>query len=154
MYVLTLLAHSYTRWAVLITVLLVSVRCAHGWVRGRPWTRADELAHKALVVAVDWQFTLGVILYLFLSPNSRVFFTHLKLGYGDPTLRFFGLEHPLAMITAVSLVHLGRERSGKRCGLDRHRTVFRWTFGALLVFAIAIPWPFLTYGRPLLRALF
>ena len=31
---------------------------------------------------------------------------------------------------------------------------FRWTFAALLVFVIAIPWPFLKYGRPLLRAIF
>ena len=154
MYVLTLLAHSYTRWAVLITVLLVSVRCARGWAQGREWTRADELAHKALMVAVNWQFTLGVIMYLFLSPNSRVFFTHFKLGYGDPTLRFFGLEHPLAMLTAVSLVHFGRERSGKRSGMERHRTAFRWTIAALLVFAIAIPWPFLKYGRPLVRTIF
>jgi hypothetical protein len=154
LYALTLLANSYTRWAVLLTVLLVSVRCARGWAQGRQWTRSDELAHKALMVAVDWQFTLGVIMYLFLSPNSRVFFTHLKAGYSDPTLRFFGLEHPLAMITAVSLVHFGRDRSEKRSGMERHRTAFRWSFAALLVFAIAIPWPFLKYGRPLLRTLF
>jgi hypothetical protein len=154
LYVYTLLVHSYTRWAVVATVLLVSVRCARGWALGGPWTRADELAHKALIVAVDWQFTLGVIMYLFLSPNSRVFFTNLKSAYGDPTLRFFGLEHPLAMITAVSLVHFGRERSEKRSGMERHRSAFRWTFAALLVFAIAIPWPFLKYGRPLLRTIF
>lgn len=154
MYVYTLLVHSYTRWAVVVTVLLVSLRCAHGWIRARPWTRADELAHKAMMVAVDWQFTLGVILYLFLSPNSRVFFTHFKAGFGDPNVRFFGLEHPLAMITAVSLVHFGRERSEKRSGMERHRAAFRWTFGALVVFSIAIPWPFLKYGRPLLRTIF
>ncbi len=154
MYVPTLLVHSYMRWAVVLAVLLVSARCARGWVQRREWSRADELSHKALMIAVDWQFTLGVILYLFLSPNSRVLFTRFTLAYGDPTLRFFGLEHPLAMITAVSLVHLGRERSGKRSGVDRHRTVFRWTFAALIVFSAAIPWPFLKYGRPLLRALF
>jgi hypothetical protein len=154
LYVWTLLAHSYTRWAVVITVLFVSLRCAVGWAQDRPWTPMDELSHKAMMVAVDWQFTLGVLMYLFLSPNTRVFFAQLELGFGDPVLRFFGLEHPLAMITAVSLVHFGRERGAKLGGSARHRTTFRWTFAALLVFAIAIPWPFLKYGRPLLRTIF
>lgn len=153
MYAWTLLAHSYTRWAVVVTVLLVTVRSAVGWCFNRSWSRADELSHRALVLAADWQFTLGVIMYLFLSPFSHAFFSNMKLGYGDPSLRFFGLEHPLAMITAVSLVHLGRERSERVKTGDRarHRSVFGWTLAALLVFAIAIPWPFLKYGRPLLR---
>lgn len=151
MYAWTLYAHSYTRWAVVVTVLLVTVRTALGWMLGRAWSRADELTHKAMLVAVDWQFTLGVIMYLFLSPFSHTFFGNFSLGYREPTLRFFGLEHPLAMITAVSLVHFGRERSEKATGPARHRTAFRWTCAALLLFALSIPWPFLKYGRPLLR---
>jgi hypothetical protein len=134
-----------------VTVLLVAVRTALGWTLKRPWSRGDELSHKAMLVAVNWQFTLGVIMYLFLSPFSHTFFKNLGLGYAEPTLRFFGLEHPLAMITAVSLVHLGRERSERATGPARHRTAFRWTCAALIVFALAIPWPFLKYGRPLLR---
>jgi hypothetical protein len=100
---------------------------------------------------VNWQFTLGVIMYLFLSPNSHAFFANVGAAYAEPTLRFFGLEHPIAMLTAVSLVHLGRERSERTTGRARHRAAFVWTVAALLVFAIAIPWPFLKYGRPLLR---
>jgi hypothetical protein len=103
------------------------------------------------MLAVNWQFTLGVIMYFFLSPFSHAFFANVSLGYSEPTLRFFGLEHPIAMLTAVSLVHLGRERSQRATGRDRHRSAFRWTLAAVLVFAIAIPWPFLKYGRPLLR---
>lgn len=151
MYAWTLYAHSYTRWAVVVTVLVLTARTALGWMLDRPWSRADELAHRALVIAVDWQFTLGVIMYLFSSPFSHAFFKSFALGYAEPALRFFGLEHPLAMITAVSLVHLGRDRSERATGRARHRAAFRWTCAALIVFAIAIPWPFLKYGRPLLR---
>jgi hypothetical protein len=152
LYAFTLYAHSYTRWAVVITLVLLSVRTALGWALDWTWSGVDELSHKALMLAVNWQFTLGVIMYLFLSPFSHAFFGNLGFGYSDPTLRFFGLEHPLAMITAVSLVHLGRERSEKASGRARHRTAFRWTCAALLLVAIAIPWQFLKYGRPLLRS--
>jgi hypothetical protein len=153
LYVLVLYVHSYTRWAVVVTSLILSVRTALGWARGRVWSRADEVAHKALMVAVNWQFTLGVIMYLFLSPFSHAFFANVGMAYHEPTLRFFGLEHPIAMLTAVSLVHFGRERSQRVTGRDRHRSACRWTLAAVLVFAIAIPWPFLKYGRPLLRTL-
>lgn len=151
MYATLLYVHSYTRWAVVVTLILVTVRTARGWRLARPWSRGDELSHKALMIAIDWQFTFGVIMYLFVSPFSHTFFKNLGLGYRDPALRFFGLEHPLAMITAVSLVHFGRERSERASGSARHRTAFRWTIAALLLVAIAIPWPFLKYGRPLLR---
>jgi hypothetical protein len=152
LYALALVAHSYTRWAVVITLVLVTLRTARGWSLDRAWSRADELTHKALMIAVDWQFTIGVIMYLFLSPFSHTFFKNVGFGYREPTLRFFGLEHPIAMITAVSLVHLGRERSERVAGRARHRTACRWTLTALLVVAIAIPWPFLIYGRPILRS--
>jgi hypothetical protein len=131
--------------------LFLTARTANGWARDRPWSRTDELAHKALMTAVNWQFTLGVIMYLFLSPNSHAFFANVGVAYAEPTQRFFGLEHPIAMLTAVSLVHLGRQRSERTTGRARHRAAFVWTVAALLVFAIAIPWPFLKYGRPLLR---
>jgi hypothetical protein len=132
-------------------VLLVTLRTALGWRLQQQWSRADELSHKALMVAVDWQFTLGLAMYVFFSPFSLLFFKNVGFGYGEPTLRFFGLEHPIAMITAVSLVHFGRQRSEKVSGPLRHRTAFRWTCAALLLIALAIPWPFLKYGRPLLR---
>lgn len=154
-YALTLFTHSYVRWVVVATALLVSVRGAIGWARDRPWSRADEISHRALMVAVDAQFTLGVVMYLFLSPFSRVIYSNFAVAYQDPTLRFFGLEHPIAMITAVSLVYFGRE-GGKRARTDRvrHRRACTWTTAAVLLALASIPWPFLAYGRPLLRAVF
>jgi hypothetical protein len=64
-------------------------------------------------------------------------------------LRFFGLEHPLQMVIALTLVHLGRARSRKAAELALK---YRWalvcfTLAALLI-VIAIPW-----WRPLLRPL-
>ena len=136
MYAWTLYAHSYTRWAVVVTVVVLTTRAALGWRLDRPWSHADELSHKAMMIAVDWQFTLGVIMYLFLSPFSHAFFNNVGLGYGEPALRFFGLEHPLAMLTAVSLVHLGRERSERlkgRADLARGTGLSRTTISSPLL---------------------
>lgn len=151
LYPITLFTHSYVRWAVVGTTLLVTTRAAIGWIRSADWSAADEFSHRALMAAIDAQFTLGVIMFLFLSPYSHGFFRNFGVAFGEPTLRFFGLEHPLGMITAVSLVHFGRERSHRKAGRARHRTACLWTLSAVLLIAASIPWPFLRYGRPLLR---
>jgi hypothetical protein len=44
-----------------------------------------------------------------------------------------------------------RVRSKRAAGPLRHRRVFISTLVALALILIAIPWPFLPYGRPLLR---
>jgi hypothetical protein len=72
------------------------------------------------------------------------------------------------MVAAVSLVHVGVNRSSRAtAGVEGgvaafevpggggpawsgHRTAAAWFGLALLVILAAIPWPFLPYGRPLL----
>src|SRR5262249_9176043 len=95
---------------------------------------------------------LGLTLYAFLSPFSHAFFADAALGMKQPALRFFGVEHIFAMLTAVVVVHIGRRRSRKAEGRLRHRRVFVTTLAALLVILASIPWPFLRYGRPLARS--
>ena len=125
-----------------------------GAVRARDWTRRDERLHVALVASVDTQFLLGVWLLLIASPISAAFFVDMGVGMRQPLLRFFGLEHPLGMLIAVALVHIGRSRSKKAAGgPQRHKRVWTWTLAAALAMAASIPWPFMHSGRPLLRQL-
>jgi len=152
LYLITLFAHSYLRWAVLAAVVFVLVRAFVGWRRARAWTRIDERLHVALVGLTNLQFTLGVALYLFMSPLSHAFFADPAGAMKVRVVRFFGLEHPVMMLLAVALVHMGRSRSRKAAtGALRHRVVFATTLAALLVSCASIPWPGLDHGRPLLR---
>jgi Na+-driven multidrug efflux pump len=151
-YAVVLFAHSYVRWALVALVAVVLVRALLGWRGARVWARADERLHVALVACANLQFTLGVVLYLFLSPFSHAFFDDPAVAVKVAALRFFGLEHPVMMLIAVALVHIGRARS-RKAATDalRHRRVFATTLAALVVLCLALPWPFTDYGRPWLR---
>jgi hypothetical protein len=151
-YALTLWIHSYLRWLIVLVVLLLLVRSAIGWARSADWGEPDERLHAIFIALLDTQFTLGIVLYLFLSPISAAFFAQPGIGMKEPVLRFFGMEHPLAMILAVSIAHVGRARSKKALTPQlRQRRVCTSTLVVLLLIAVSIPWPFLRHGRPLLR---
>ena len=152
LYTIPLIAHSYLRWAVLALALIVIARSIPAFLRGREWTKGDERLHQAFVGVVDLQFTLGVWMYLVTSPVSHAFFADFGAGVKQPVLRFFGLEHPLGMLIAVALVHIGRTRSKRAAdGKLRHRRVWTFTLAALVMMAASIPWPILDAGRPLFR---
>lgn len=152
-YIAVLYAHSYLRWLVIAMTLLVIARSAAAWGNARSWTERDARTHAAYVRVVDIQFTLGALLYLFLSPFVRVFYG-MPGAYHEPLLRFFGIEHALGMFIAVSLVHIGETRARRPdSGLIKHRGVCIATALALLAIAVSVPWPFLRYARPLLRGL-
>jgi hypothetical protein len=148
-YSFLLALHSLVRWAIVLLVVALLARSIHGWVRGRPWDRADERAHLWLVGVVDLQFVLGLLLYLKASPIVRSFLDAPGPAMKVTELRFFGLEHPVTMLAAVVVIHVGRVRS--RSG-PRHRRAAVWTIAALVLLFAGIPWPFLRHGRPLARS--
>jgi hypothetical protein len=152
-YSAVLFAHSALRWVVLLLLVAVAARTALAWSRRREWTGADRSWSVALVVAMDLQFLIGVALYTFLSPLTRAFFSDPGGGMKDPVTRFFGLEHAFAMALALAAVHVGRAVSRQAATpARRHARLCLTTLIALLLVLAGIPWPALSYGRPLLRA--
>jgi hypothetical protein len=151
-YVITLLAHSYLRWALLVALLVLIARAWIGFRSGRSWSQADERTHVITVSLIDVQLLLGLMLYLGLSPYVRAFWAQPALGMHQAGLRFFGVEHLFSMLIALLIIHVARVRSKRAAnGKLRHRTVFISTLLALLVICVGIPWPALHYGRPLVR---
>src|SRR5262245_47959047 len=121
-YLLTLFAHSYLRWIVLGSGLTVAVRAWLALREGRDWSATDERWQRGFVAATDLQFTLGLLLYFFLSPFSRGFLANIGAAIKEPTLRFYGLEHLFVMLPAVALCHVVRVRSKRATGTSRQRT--------------------------------
>jgi cation transport ATPase len=110
------------------------------WRSKRNWEQMDERLHIAFVAAVDAQFTIGVLSYLFLSPLPWMFFANPSANIEEPTLRFFGMEHTLVMLAATSVVHVGRVQSQRAATANlRHRRVWVTTLLALLIVTAAIP---------------
>ena len=61
--------------------------------------------------------------------------------------RFFFLEHPVGMLIAIILLHIGKAQ-GRKAISDRakHKRTLIFYFLALLIILATIPWPFLAKG--------
>jgi mono/diheme cytochrome c family protein len=152
-YSVTLFLHSTLRWAVVVAGLASLVAAAHGFFRSRPYTRADDRAHRAFVGLTNIQFLVGLALYLFLSPIVDAFWDAPLVAMKERTLRFFGMEHVTTMVIAIGVLHTGSARA-KKAPSDRlrFRRLALASFFTLLLMVAAIPWPGLRHGRPLARA--
>jgi hypothetical protein len=150
-YAAVLFIHSWLRWIVVLTGMAAVARATVGAATGKRWTATDDRAGFWFSIALDVQFLLGLILYVFLSPFTQAAFSDFGGAMKNSVQRFWAVEHIVGMFIAIGLVHIGRARARKTDSLRRH-TVAAIFFGlALVVILASIPWPGAPYGRPLLR---
>lgn len=151
MYEITLLLHSYTRWIVLIVSLYTLFIVWRGFLQKREWTKTETIVSRVFVWAFTLQFILGVILFFIPDGLAQTALKIMGQDFGTAMqtrdLRFFGMEHPLQMLIALAIIHIGAARARKS---NPSATQFRWavisfTLATLLIL-IGIPW-----WRPLLR---
>jgi hypothetical protein len=149
LYIATRHLHNLTWWIILLTGLWALYRVWRGYLRQLPWTRHERLAGLAFSSALATQLLIGLALY-FQSPLVRPLFAGGVTGLDRVMAVFFGLVHPLAMLTSVVLGQAGFSIA-KRLGDDRrkYRVAVTCYTAALLVLLLAVPWPLLSYGRSL-----
>ena len=123
--------HSVLRWLVLLVSLAALGFALAAAIRNRRWDALSERFSMLFPVALDIQVLVGVLVWVLGQRWS-----------GDPIL---GWLHPVAMLGAVGLAHVGRRRSDNERESrlkGRQAAIF---FGAsLLVVLVAIPlysWP-------------
>ncbi len=167
MYALLLAIHSWVRWLVIVAGLYAVLDAAlrarasvpEATVRvpvsaqpsvDRPVSTSPRLSGLLFTTVIDVQFLLGILLYGFLSPITTAAMTHLGSAMGNEVARFWAVEHPIGMIAAVVLAHLGRVRA-RRAAPSVRRPGLLFYLLALVIVLVAIPWPSRPYGRPLLR---
>ena len=150
MYVATVFGHSVLRWIALLLGAVAVWRAVTGLSRGREFTSADSAAGLAFMIALDLQLLVGIVLYV-KSPITILGLHELDLAARSHALRFFTFIHPAIMLASVAFAHVARRRiAGAPDAPARHRSAAVF-FGLALVLAVAgTPWPFLSYGRPLL----
>jgi hypothetical protein len=172
LYPLVLRAHSLLRWAVLLAGVWAVAAAASGWLTGRAWTPADARAARRFATALDLQVTLGLLLYVGLSPLTRAAF-RVPGAARAAEVRFFAGWHLAAMLAATACAHVGAV-AAQRATTDvhavnavgtsaggvagapavaaaaadrpRHRTALLWSGLALAAILAGVPW-----WRPLLR---
>lgn len=146
MYPYVLGLHNIARWFVLIAGAWAVFLCWRGWLGRRQWTPAEARATRTFVAAVDVQFLLGLLLFAVFSPLTRQAFRDVSAAMSDAPVRYFLLEHPLIMVTAIAAAHIGAVHI-KRAASDAERfqkasIMFGLSFAAIAGF---IPW-----ARPLM----
>jgi hypothetical protein len=154
LYSVILTLHSLLRWVVLIVAVAAVVRAFVGWFGKREWSQADSRWGLYLSISIDLQLLLGLILYIFLSPFTKTAFQNFGAAMSNGVARFWAVEHILLMIVALGLIHAGRSLTRRADGATgKHRRAAIFYGLATLAILLAIPWPFFSHGRPLLRLL-
>ena len=115
--------HSWLRGLVLLALI---GGAGIGFVRnsrGEPW---QEGFFSLAVIVVDVQVLLGIIIWIFNSGWDQGF--------------FFAVLHPLMMLAAVAVAHIGLVRARKRND-TRSNLIVAYAFVISFVFVVmAVPW--------------
>ena len=142
MYTLLLFLHSLIRWFVLLSLLFAIISSYTGWRRQRNFSAKDNAVRHWTATIVHIQFMLGIALY-FISPIVRYFHNNFKEAVHLREIRFFGMEHSLMMLIAVSIISVGSAKA--KCRLtdkEKFKTIAIWYFIGLLFILSSIPWSF------------
>ncbi len=154
MYTVVLTLHSWIRWVALVSGLAATLTSMSDGADPAQTGRADRWG-LSLMTALDVQLLLGLLLYLVVSPNMRAIRENFAGAMTDPVTRFWAVEHLMTMLVAVLVVHVGRVLARRARSGDSKRVRMLVSFGvATLLMIVAIPWPGLRAGRPLLRPFF
>jgi len=152
MYSAFLLIHSLLRWVVVIAGLVALARAISGITGRRNWLAGDAATVRWFSIALDVQFLIGLLLYVWLSPFIRDAWADIAATMRNAPLRFFAVEHVTGMLIGIALVHVGKSKIGKAADpAQKHKLVAIFFGLAMVVILLSIPWPGMPGGRPLLR---
>jgi hypothetical protein len=145
MYPVVLGVHNVVRWLVIAAGVWAVVRIWSGWMRRAAWTNGHARATRLFVGALDLQFLVGLVLYLFFSPLTRQAFRDLGAAMRDAPVRYFVVEHVVIMLAAIVVAHIGAARVN-RAGSDaaKFQQAALWLGVALAAVLGFVPW-----ARPL-----
>ena len=149
MYVFVLTLHSLVRWLVLFSLCFVLYRAYYGWFSKKQFSRFDKFTITSTVTVVHLQFMLGLWLY-FISPSARYFMHNFKQAIHQRDFRFFGMEHVVMMLLAVTLITIGSAKTkSRKTDTGKYKTIAFWFTVGLLIILSSIPWPFSPFtSRP------
>ena len=133
----SILVHSHSGLRYIVLGLLIYA-IFNAWSLRFNYTKQDKLINLFAMVFCHVQLLLGIIL-MFLSD---------KVNYGEGWIknaqtRFYGMEHLLGMLAAITLITLGRRfAEGKELPADKHKVIKKYYLIGLILILISIPWPF------------
>ena len=141
MYAYFLHFHNTLRWLILLSLVITLVKYVSGWLGNQTWKKTDNILGVVFTSLMDLQLLIGLVLYFFLSPVTKLAMSDFGAAMKDPGLRFYAVEHFSMMLIAVVLVHIGRAKSKKaKTDSAKFKTATIFFLIALAVILAAIPW--------------
>jgi hypothetical protein len=134
-----LFLHSILRYFILLFAVVVTVQSLVGMMGKKKFKSVNKQLALALLIFCDLQLVLGFVLYY----TSIVAKGVLSAGnvMKDVYTRFYAVEHTVAMVLAIVLVHVGYSVTKKNMDDDRKfKRLFWCSFIALGIFMAMIPW--------------
>jgi len=127
-------AHSGWRYVVFLLIAVAIVQSIIGLSGNRPYSEGSRKLNLFAMISVDIQLLIGIVLY-FLSPLVQFNSETMK----NDTARYFTVEHWVAMLIAIALVHIGHSRSKKAATPGaKHKSIAIFYFLALLIIIVTI----------------
>ena len=140
MYTLLLSIHSIVRWFILLVFVYAIIRAFYGWLLAKEFTKTDKRILLITASLAHLQLVVGVWLY-FVSPIVNFFIHNFHEAVKQKEFRFFGMEHSLLMLIAITLITIGSSLAKrKKTDKAKFRTIAVWyTLGLILILS-AMPY--------------
>ncbi len=152
MYESIILMHHWFRWLVLLGGLWLLYFCCSSWYGGKKWDSEVKRLLWSFEQLFGYQVAFGLALYLGVSPVLKMALSNPQSISNDPFTRFWTLIHGPAMLAALIIFQVGKYFVEKQQGDQRKFQLMSVAmFVTMALIILAIPWPFLSYGRPLIR---
>ncbi len=152
MYHPLLYIHSYVRWGVLILLVYTFIQAYKNITASSLEVERFGKALSWYVILLDIQLLLGLVMYVFASPQIQHAFQDFGAAMKRTDLRFWAVEHPIIMLIVIVLGHVAKIKFKR---LEDARKTFRsiaLLLGiSLIILLLVIPWPFSWVARPLFR---
>ena len=141
--------HSWNRWVLLVTAILLVVKSLAAFIQQKPYASSDRQLALVLFWSLNIQLLIGLVL-LGVSPFMQAAYGDMSATMSNAATRFYLAEHPVMAILAIGAGHFGIARA-KKSADDRakHRFILIGVGLCVVLLLAVIPWPQLPYGRPL-----
>lgn len=129
--------HNLARWLILALAVITLLSFMYGHFTKKIFGKSDNLTCLLYMIFCDIQLLVGLVLYIYLSPNTNQF----DFDMSNSASRFQTVEHPLTMLIAIIFVHVGRSAVKKASSDDaKFKKGLIWFSLSLIFMLLRMPW--------------